>query len=142
MRRLVGLAFGLSLLVAAVAAAKGGPSPGVVTGGRGVVAPGGTVRYVVHPSATGTTVVKIRVGDGARLGSATLHGAYGIPRVSYDGTTGGVSAAGRTLVLASAGTPTRLAVLSTSSLHPRRLVSLSGTYSFDAISPDGQTIYV
>jgi hypothetical protein len=87
-----------------------------------------------------------------------LRGNYYIPAVAYDGSGGGLSADGRSLVLTrfKFGYPpreTRFAVLDTD-LHlrhrheqgkPRPAISridLPGYFSFDAISPDGSTIYL
>src|SRR5262249_37762608 len=140
MRRIV-VVLAVSLVVAASAAAKGGgPSPGVVQGG--IVGPGGAVRYVVHASAARTVVSAGPRRGGRRPRVPPLGGAVGIPRVAFDGQTGGVSADGRTLVLASFADPTKLAVLSTGTLATQRLVSLDGLYSYDAISPNGRTIYL
>ncbi|MCP9484309.1 MAG: hypothetical protein MSC30_00445 [Gaiellaceae bacterium MAG52_C11] len=134
-------------LVAGSAAAGGGPSPGAVTGWDGVLAPGGATRYVALPSGSTTAVAAVRVRTGRVERYASVRGTYGIPRVAYDGSTGGVSADGRTLVLASfAGAPrpgaiTRFAILSTKRLKRERLLELRGSWSFDALSPDGRLLY-
>lgn len=134
-------------LTVAVAAGDGGPSPGAVTGWDGVVDPGGAVRYVAL-AGTNTTVAAVRVRDGRVLRYAFLKGFYGVPLVAYDGSADGVSADGKTLVLASFPGPpsaqavTRFPVLSTRSLKLRRMVTLRGAFSYDAISPDGSTIYL
>jgi hypothetical protein len=70
----------------------------------------------------------------------------GIPAVAYDGSPGGLSADGRTLVLIRQRTSfpqarTRLAVLDTAGLGVRRRLDLRGDFSFDAISPDGRTLF-
>jgi hypothetical protein len=75
-------------------------------------------------------------------------GYLGIPLVAYDGTAGGLSGNGKRLVVASyAPAPktrgqTRFAVLDTKSLRVRRLAVLDGSWSFDAIAPDGSTLYL
>jgi hypothetical protein len=73
-----------------------------------------------------------------------MRGYLGVPVVGSDGTTEGVSADGRTLVLAS--TPgisrsTQFAVVDTKTLRLRR-VALRGSWSYDAISPDGKTLFL
>ena len=147
MFRIVGLAFVSLVLVASSAAAGGGPSPGAVTGWDGVLSPGGTTRYVAMPAGRTTAVAAISVGTGRVERYASVRGTYGIPLVAYDGSAGGVSPDGRTLVLASfAGAPrpgavTRFAVLSTKRLKRERLLELRGSWSFDALSPDGRLLY-
>lgn len=134
-------------LVAGSAAAGGGPSPGAVTGWDGVLAPGGAIRYVALPSGSTTAVAAVRVRTGRVERFASVRGTYGIPLVAYDGSSAGVSADGRTLVLSSfAGPPqpgatTRFAILSTKRLKRERLLELRGSWSFDALSPDGRLLY-
>lgn len=74
----------------------------------------------------------------------TVPGSFGIPQVAFDGTTEGVSRDGKTLVLATyAGVAgvTSFAVLSTEPLRLRKTVKLRGNWSFDALSPDGRTLF-
>jgi hypothetical protein len=127
---------------------KGGPLT-VLNGGQGVVAPGGKVRYVAVSTGPHTIVSFVRVRGGQVLGWRQLRGYYGIPQVAEDGTTDGISRDGRTLVLATpagAGSPsgnvtTQFALLDTRTLRFRRL-TLPGTWAYDAISPDGSTLYL
>jgi hypothetical protein len=97
--------------------------------------------------------------QGGRLGRWWyLQGGYSIPAAAYDDRAGGLSADGGTLVLSRSSwiyppRTTGLAILDTH-LHLRhpgggqrprhaiRRVSLSGSFSFDAISPDGSTVYL
>ena len=127
----------------AAVAGKGGPSPGVELGGRGIAAADGAVRYVARVKAGWTTVTAIDA-DGQSSSSA-LRGVLGIPRVAFDGQLGGLAHDGRSLVLASAGPvagASRFAILSTRDLRLRRTVTLRGTWSFDALSPDGRKLYL
>lgn len=88
-----------------------------------------------------------------------LHGNWYVPAVAYDGSAGGLSADGGSMVLtrsARAYPPkvTKLAVLDTRLFlrHPHRkadsprhaitYLKLHGAFSFDAISPDGSRIYL
>ena len=126
-----------ALVVVGVASAG---TPGF---GTAVTAPGGGVRYVAVPSVAKTKVRAVRVRDGKVLRTATVPGAFRFARVAYDGPPGGVSGDGSTLVLA--GPPhgtTAFAVLSTRTLRPVRLFSLRGDFTFDAVSPDGRTVYL
>lgn len=134
-------------VAAAAAAAGGGPSPGIVHGWDGVRAPGEAVRYVTIAGHGTTAVGAVRVRDGRVVRFATLRGQLGIPLVAFDGTAGGLSHDRRTLVLASyapqltAGTTTRFAVVRTPVLRVKAQFALPGLWAFDAVSPDGSTIY-
>lgn len=136
-----------TLLVAAVAAAgaaaDGGPSPGVVTAGAGIAAPGGRVHYVTVPTADGTVVEAID-RRGSVLYSNWMPGNLGIPLVASDGTPGGLTRDGKRLILASYAQPTftQFAVLDTKTLIAVRNITLHGYWSFDALSPDGRTLYL
>jgi hypothetical protein len=139
-------------LTATVAAGNGGPSPGVLTGGDGTLAPGGAVRYVAivadNSTTAQTSVAAIRVRDGKVLRYRSFDGAYGVPLVAYDGSADAVSGDGKTLVLSHfAQTPSpransRFPIVSTKTLKVHRVITLKGSFSYDAISPDGATIYL
>jgi hypothetical protein len=78
---------------------------------------------------------------------ASLTGLFTIPAVAQDGTTTGLSADGRTLVLVRPRLSypqrrTRLVVLDAGSLRTRRTITLHGDFSVDAISPDGRSLYL
>jgi hypothetical protein len=100
------------------------------------------------PGGAGRTVVAtVRVRDGRVIRSAVVPGVLGVPLVAFDGATDGVSADGRLLVLASQaaqGGPsarTTFAVLRTRTLKLARTIVVPGTWAFDALSPDGRTVY-
>jgi DNA-binding beta-propeller fold protein YncE len=142
------LAF-FAAIAAGGAGANGSPfSPGLVYGGDGVASPRQDVRYVTLGTERSTLVSVIRTAGGRVMRSRSLRGHYGIPLVAYDGTAGGLSGNGKRLLVATYGPPpgspgmTRFAVLDTKSLRVRRLVRLSGSYSFDAISPDASILYL
>lgn len=142
---LTGLSALAVLVLAGVAAAgKGGPSPGVEIGGIGVVDGDGAVSYAARRAPGQTTVVALDA-SGRRIRRSAIAGVFGVPRVAFDGSLGGLSFDGRSLVLASAKTlagRSRFAVLSTRTLGLRRMVALAGTWSFDALSPDGRKLYL
>jgi hypothetical protein len=140
------------LVVAAIAVggagANGSPySPGLVYGWPGVGA-GDGVRFVAFGMPRSTIVAAVRLRDGRVLRSRALRGFVGVPLVAYDGTTGGLSGDDRSLALSSYGPApgvtghTSFVVLDTRSLKPRLRVNLPGTWSFDAISPSGSTLYL
>lgn len=137
----------LSLAVAG-AGANGSPySPGLAYGWAGVGASNG-VHYVTLGPSKWTVVAAIREQDGNVVRTRTLRGFYAIPLVTYDGTTGGLSGDGRSLVMASYGPlpgekgRTRFVALRTKTLAPYRFIELEGSWSYDAISPDGKSLYL
>jgi hypothetical protein len=130
--------------VTTAVAGKGGASPGVQLGGRGIATADGALRYVARQRAGVTTVTAIhRDGQVARTGAVT--GVVGIPRVAFDGSLGGLAFDGPSLVLAAPAPvsgKSRFVVLATPSLRVKRTVTLRGSWSFDAISPDGAKLYL
>jgi len=134
----------LALVTGTALAAKGGPAPGVTVGWDGTVDSTGAVRYVALPAAKTTTIAAVRTSDGRVLRYGTIRGGFGIPLVAFDGTAEGVSRDGTTLVLADAaarGDETRFAVLRTSTLRLAKAIRLPGRWAYDALSPDGRTLY-
>jgi len=143
-----------SLALAAViavgaAGANGSPySPGLAYGWPGVGARSDGIRFVAFGMPKSTIVAAIRPRDGRVLESRVFRGFYGVPLVAYDGTPGGLSGDGKSLVLGSYGPlpgesgKTRFLVLKTGTVGVRRLVVLPGSWSYDAISPDGSTLYL
>ena len=141
-RRLLPLVVG-ALVAAPVALADGGPAP---TAAYGVLGPGGKIRYATLLSGRYTTVNASRT-NGIVLRWRDVRGRWGVPGVASDGTAGGLSADGRTLVLVPAQTapvPTRsvFLVVRTRDLVPLRRVRLKGNFSFDALSPHGSRLYL
>ena len=135
--------------VAGVPAASGGggPSLGVLQGGEGVI--DGNIRYVALPSVGGGTVVEaIERNGGSVVNYALIHGAFGVPMVTYDGTAAGVSKDGGTLVLGDTGNGPVLkkissfAVIEARRLKLRYVIRLRGHFSFDALSPGARMLYL
>ena len=134
----------LALVTGTALAAKGGPAPGVTVGWDGTVDSTGAVRYVALPAAKTTTIAAVRTSDGRVLRYGTIRGGFGVPLVAFDGTAEGVSRDGTTLVLADAAAradETRFAVLRTSTLRLAKAIRLPGRWAYDALSPDGRTLY-
>jgi hypothetical protein len=126
------------------AAGDGGPSPGWLWGGAGISSPDGTVHYVTVTGRT-DTVVEALDRHGTVLHFGWLPGFYGVPFVASDGQVGGLTRDGRRLVVA--GYPgidakTHFVVLKTGSFAIARRIALPGNWSFDALSPDGRTLYL
>jgi hypothetical protein len=137
----------LALISAAPAAADGLPLP-VEESPNGVSAADGASRYLSVTVAGRTAVLAQRAATGAITSRLQLPGRFGIPLVAYDSTAGGLSADGRTLVLIRPrqGFPRRtttFAVLSTRRwLRLRRTIRLPGDFSYDALSPDGRSMFL
>jgi hypothetical protein len=130
----------------ATARADGIAFAGVKDGGDGTASPDGLLHYVTLPMLKQTVVTKMSA-EGSVLKFRTLPGVWGIPLVAFDGSTGGLSAYGRILVLAQPPIGrmrhvSRFPVLETTNLRLVDLVTLEGSFSFDAVSPDGSTLYL
>jgi hypothetical protein len=149
MRRHVVIGAALAAIVAAPAAAQadGLPVGSIDAGPAGVTAAGLAARYVTLPAGRDTVVARIDRGGGQVVASQLLPGVFTIPAVALDGTPGGLSADGRTLVLIRPrpGFPqrrTQLRVLGTGALKVRGELTLRGDFSYDAITPDGERLYL
>src|SRR4051812_22060169 len=147
MRRVITLtACGLALAAQPAHAAGGPVSP--AQGGVGVSAPGGAENFVAVGAGIGRTVVmRLSRPDAAVQRSRTINGSFGIPGVTYDGINTGLSADGRTLVLARyperyPDRSTTLRVLNAHNLRPLRTIALPGMVTVDAISPTGRWLYL
>jgi hypothetical protein len=137
------LALSTAIAVAAVARADGGAPSYVLIGDKGVLSPDGKTRYVALTTGNRTIVSFIRVRDGRVIRWREIPGYLGVPVISLDGTTDGVSADGGSLVLAtpSGGQETEFAIVDTRTLRLKR-VELRGSWGFDAVSPDASTLYL
>jgi hypothetical protein len=136
-----------ALVLVPVAHADGLPVLGIDVGSSGVIAPGGTVRYVTVSTGKTTTVEGILRNGGQIVRQVTWPGTFTIPAVAYDRTPGGLSGDRRTLVLIEPRQSfprkkTRLLVLRARTLTHAGLIDLEGDFSFDAVSPDGSRIYL
>jgi hypothetical protein len=141
------LALLAAALLPAAAQADGLPVPVDDAGPTGIASADGSARFVTVPAGRGTVVERVNQRGGAIAASAFVRGKLTIPVVALDGTPGGLSHDGRTLVLIRprSGFPratTTLAILGAHGLGLRRQVTLKGDFSFDALSPDGRTVYL
>jgi hypothetical protein len=127
--------FILVALLAVPVATAAGPWLGTASNGVG---------YSAVP-AGGTTVVS----DGTH--SVTLDGKWGIPRVTMNNGVGGLSADNRVLVLGrddvahpngALSRKSSFAVLGTRPLRVRTIVDVRGDFGFDALSPNGDTLFL
>jgi hypothetical protein len=147
MRRLV-LCLTLAALVAVPAAlADGGPVP-VAQGGAGVASRDGKFHYVaVYDGNGGTLLEDVDLAAGGVYGWNRLKGSWGTPTLGATYPTGqGLSWDGRTLVLASTSgpyaSPSRFLVVDARRLRAERTITLDGSFSFDALSPDASRLYL
>src|SRR5919197_5999117 len=137
---------GLMLLPATGAAADGGPVP-PVQGGTGTTAPGSEFTFIALGTGNGNTIVqRVRRNGGVVERYRRIPGSFGVPGVAFDGSTTGLSADGKTLVLAEytriyPPTRTRLVVLDPVRLRERARIAMRGAYVVDVISPDGRWLY-
>jgi hypothetical protein len=147
MRRLLVVGGCVGALAApAGAGAAGGPVT-AVQGGAGVRVAGSAAGYVAVGVGRRTLVEQVLAPGGAIVRTLTIRGTYGVPGVAYDNSTTGLSADGRTLVLAQIPNRfpvrrTRLAVLDARRLRVARRITLPGFYTVDAIAPDGRSLYL
>jgi hypothetical protein len=137
----------LAFALPAGARADGLPLPTDYSTPDGVAAVDGVYRYVTLPAGSGTIVERVTREGGRVVASRFLHGGFTVPVVALNGTAGGLSHDGSTLVLIRprTGFPRRstpMLFLDTHRLAVRGRVTLPGDFSFDAISPDGRSIYL
>ena len=126
------------------ALADGLPVPGIVTPHGGVPGPHGT-HYVTNRD-DGSTVVRALGAEGT-IRDRRVSGDFTVPAIALDGSPSGLSADGSTLALirprqAYPQRQTHLLVLDAHHLRVAHRIDLKGDFSFDAISPDGSTLYL
>lgn len=141
-----GFAFVALGAVAGPAAADGLPVLGVNVGSEGVAARSSPVRYVTLRGRE-TIVARTAVNSGRVFRFTHLRGNFTIPAVAYDGSASGLSADGSRLALIQPRLKfprahTTFAILDAKRLRLIKLITLRGDYSFDAISPRGQTLFL
>jgi hypothetical protein len=148
-RLLVGAVGALTLLasgtIGSTARADGLPVP-LDQRQIGITDSAGDIRYHAVEAGDGTALIRQR-SDGLILRSRFIDGRWGIPAVAYDGTSSGLSDDGDTLALiqpraAFPRADTPLLTFDAVSLRITDRIALDGDFSFDAISPDGETIYL
>ena len=75
----------------------------MIQAGSGISNTGSGVRYATVQGGSVTTLEAIATKGGQILNARPFKGGWGIPLVDYTGGVGGLSANGRTLVLAQSG---------------------------------------
>ena len=138
------IALCLTMAAPSGALAAGGPVAPVQNSYIGTA--GSPYRYGAFDSGGDTVVKQQQAGARAAVPVLRVRGRYGVPGVNYNGLLTGLSADGRTLILAQIATSithsTRLLVLATNPLRIRTRLTLPGFSIVDAISPDGRWLYL
>jgi hypothetical protein len=101
--------------------------------------------YSANAAGAGTHVSASFIESGHVERSWTVDGNWVIPTAGIARTPTGLSADERTLVLVEgspSATESRFAILATQVTHAPRIISLPGQFAFDAISPNGATLYL
>jgi hypothetical protein len=150
MRRLLGAIAALTAaaaVTAGTAAADGLPVGNVEIGKSGVSTPEQPLRFVALRAGPKTLVASVEQDGGRVVSTRLLDGRFTVPAVALDGSPGGLSADGQTLVLirpraAFPRRETSFALLDTARLRVRDVLTLRGDFSFDALSPDGSLLYL
>jgi hypothetical protein len=146
LRRLLPLAL-LLLLPASSANGDGFPPVDLAAGPDGVVGPNGGFRFGALPTPGGTVLTKTTTQAGQVLQAAVLEGSWGVPVVTNDGTSGGLTADGSAVVLVRTASRqprrhTSFAVVGTKRFDVERTIELEGKWNYDALSPDAATLYL
>ena len=132
----------VSAVAASTALAAAGAAPASPGAGSVASADGASI-YMISPQGGGGTIVtRLRGSDRTAQVKSRLEGSFEVPVVA--GAEEGLSRDGSTLVLAGrpAGGVSRFALLDSRTLRTRRILTLHGSYSFDALSPNASTLYV
>ncbi|HEX2128883.1 MAG TPA: hypothetical protein VHF58_06665 [Solirubrobacterales bacterium] len=104
-------------------------------------------RYSALPAHDGTMLAKIDMATGEVERFRFFDEQLAVPSVAYDGSPGGLSADGETLVLSRIGVrfpqvESEFTVIDTRRLAPVDDLVFAGTYTFDALSPDGGSLFL
>jgi hypothetical protein len=138
----------LVILGAGRAVGDGLPVPEAIdTTHEGVLSADGRVRFLAIPDRGDTLLERVDAETGALQWKRRVSGEWTVPAVSLDGDTAGIAAGGGRLILIQprSSFPQRsfsLLVVDPDTLYPRRVIRLRGDFSFDAISPDGETVFL
>jgi hypothetical protein len=148
-RLLLSLAVAVAASAAAPAALAAGGPIFATQGGTGVASHGKTrLHYVAVSDGRDRTLLEtIDVANRGVFGWVRLPGSWGIPAIGNGYPIGqGLSRDDRTLVLESPGAPyasrSKFLVVDARRMKALRTIVLKGTFSFDALSPDGSRMYL
>ena len=136
-----------AVIAAPTALADGGPLL-VAQGGSGVANPSRPgLHYIAVDAGKGGTLLEVvDARHGGVFGWQRFDGSWGTPTIGIASIGAGLSHDGRTLVLASTAgpyaSPSRFLVVDARLLRAERTITLKGSFSFDALSPDGSRLYL
>ena len=145
-------------IAAAAAAVFGAPSAAakvplsktvqVPTDPAGTLDADSGARYTtLYGDARGTALLRINADGGAIDRERWFEDPWTLPAVTIRGQAGGLSADGSTLVLfrpdyTVTAKETEFQILDPATLHTRERFELPGRFGFDAMSPDGNRMYL
>ena len=138
----------LLFLLTPSAAAADGPPVEMGAGPDGVIDTDSGDRLATSQAGLHHTVVARAQVEGGRIWrTAVLKGRWGVPIVAFDGTSGGLSLDTDRLVLMQPAFRadrkiSRFLVLGARWLRVRQTITLEGHWNYDALSPDGSTLYL
>jgi hypothetical protein len=145
LRRLF-LLFVAAALLTAPAAAGDGIASLAQQGGDGVLSPDGQMRYVALDTggAQWTLLTSTSTSSGRTAMTASLIGSWGIPTLNGNAPAIGLSADGRRLVLAETAPsdPSKFVFYDPRTMRFVGGAVLKGSFTFDALSPDGTRMYL
>lgn len=138
------LVLAVAVLVAAPAALADGQMPFAAQGSPGALSPDGSIRYLALSAGANTVLAEVQTKDGTLHNETTLLGTYGIPMLTYGALGGGLSPDGRTLVVGNTdlAMTSRFLVYDTRTMRMKNAIVLSGSFAFDALSPDASRLYL
>jgi hypothetical protein len=94
-------------------------------------------------SILGSSLIDTDPMTGDTLNTLLLHGAFNLPAATSTGLPGGLSPAGRWLVVQGHDvTGTHMLLIDTRTFMATDRIELPGRFNFDAISDDGQRLYL
>ena len=137
-------ALGLATVSASVPIASAAyPAPFAVQGGAGLSSLDASVHFVALKVGKNTQLNAVSTQGSATV-SRTLPGQFGIATLTQAGLAGGLFHDGSAFVLQSMGltSPSRFVIVGANDLVPRQTITLKGLFGFDALSPDGSTLYL
>jgi hypothetical protein len=143
-RRLGSLLVVVGALAIVQAASAAYPTPFAVQGGAGLPSLDGSLSFVTNKSGADTRISALAADAKTTAMSRTVAGSYGIPTLTQNGLKGGLFRDGSAFMLQSTGlkTTSRFMIVGTKDLVPRATITLKGVFGFDALSPDGSTLYL
>jgi hypothetical protein len=143
MSRRLGLALAVALVLVPSALAAA-PSFMAVQGGSGVSSRDGSTLYIaLNAAGKATTLQAQREADRSVVKSRSIDGAFGVPMLA-DSYADGIFRDGSAFVVQNVGYGKRseFRIVNTSDLTVRDSISFDGTYSYDALSPNGKVMYL